>query len=385
MIKRPALIPVLSAFMLSGCVLAISDGDYDSNKRRYQNADEYKGESYRNNHDGGLSKTDEGWATGKPLADFLDMTLIETGRWSIDDKPDSPRIVNLDDMVNTLADYDVIFVGENHGHAANHALQMKIFSGLYAKNTNLTLSMEQFERDVQGVVDQYLAGEIGESVLKKDGRAWPHYAQSYRPLVEFAKSNKLSVIAAEAPTSIVRCVGLEGPAFLDRLKGEPRTWAARELNMFDGAYKDKFMSFLSGSSHGAPPKSKEASAKAETKNMRSFAGQVIRDDTMAESIADHIKANPRTQVMHIDGHFHSAGYLGTVERLKLRMPELKIAVVQPITVEDTKNPSFTKADLNEGAYLALIHPTPKMFVKRENMMAFMRETGKKMTNRKCEY
>lgn len=386
---RAVLCPTLTAFLLSGCVLAISDGDFNDAKRdRDRNWDRntHTSQNPRNLRvNNNLIQTDTGWETNTPLADFLDLTLIETGRWSGDDKPDTPRVVDQASMIDKLSDYDVIFVGENHGHTANHALQMKILSGLYAKNTKLTLSMEQFERDVQGVMDQYLAGEIGESVLKKAGRAWPHYAQSYRPLVEFAKANKLAVIAAEAPTSIVRCVGMEGPAFLNRLTGEPRTWVAKDLNLFDGPYKDKFMGFLKGSSHGSAPKGREAAAETATKNMNRFAGQVIRDDTMAESIANHILKNTGTQIMHIDGHFHSAAYLGTVERLKLRMPHLKIAVLQPIMVTDISNPSFTNADLNEGAYLALMHPTPKMFVKRDNMMAFMRETGSKMANRKCEY
>ena len=46
------------------------------------------------------------------------------------------------------------------------------------------LSMEQFARDKQAVLKQYLAGEIGEQTLMDQGEAWPNYASDYRPLVE---------------------------------------------------------------------------------------------------------------------------------------------------------------------------------------------------------
>jgi uncharacterized iron-regulated protein len=314
------------------------------------------------------------------LASFLDFVLVETQMGDV-----APRVVSLDEVIDDLAQYDVVFVGEAHGHATNHFVQSKLFSGLYGHNNDIALSMEQFERSAQPIVDQYLAGEIGEETLKHEGNAWDHYSQSYRPMVEFAKQNGLSVIASEVPGNMVSCVGEEGPAFLDRLEGEPRNWIATELHLQDGPYKDRYYSFLektAGHSVGGEGMTEEE--KAEQRFYR-FAAQVSRDDTMAESIALHLDANPGRKVMHIDGSFHSAALLGTVERLKIYKPELTVANVHPVLVEDPENPVFDASLVGEGQYLLIIYPVPKQFVKMANISAFIERTKSKIEENRCAY
>lgn len=327
-----------------------------------------------------VTKVDGRYTVSAPINSFSDFILIETQMGKV-----APRVVDMDTVVYDLAGYDAIFIGEAHGHAASHYVQSKIFSGLHGKYSDIALSMEQFERSQQGVVDDYLAGKIGEETLIHDGKAWDHYRSSYRPLVEFAKNNGLAVIAAEVPGNMVSCVGERGPDFLNELKGEPRTWIASELHTEDGPYKDKFYSFMAAAAgHSVDDPNESAEDKARKKFYR-FAAQVSRDDTMAESIALHMKANPGRKVMHIDGSFHSAGLLGTVERLKMHIPDLKAANVHPIMVDDPKNPSFDAKDVGEGQYLLLIYPTPKRFIQMKNISAFIKRTKGKIDENRCGY
>ena len=60
-------------------------------------------------------------------------------------------------------------------------------------------------------MDDYLADKIGEVTFAEKARAWQGYSMSYRPLVEYAKENKLPVIAANAPEKAIFCIGREGP------------------------------------------------------------------------------------------------------------------------------------------------------------------------------
>ncbi|MBL4802771.1 MAG: ChaN family lipoprotein [Emcibacter sp.] len=327
-----------------------------------------------------ISLVDGKYTLSSEIPSFSDFILVETQMGTV-----TPRVVDLKTAVNDLAQYDVVFVGEAHGHATSHYVQSKIFSGLYGKHNNIALSMEQFERSAQPIMDQYLAGEIGEETLVHDGKAWDHYRSSYRPMVEFARNKGLAVIAAEVPGNMVSCVGEEGPAFLDRLSGEPRSWIAKELHTEDGAYKDRYLSFLAMTAgHRVEGADMTEEEKAE-KRFRRFAAQVSRDDTMAESIYMHMQANPGRKVMHINGSFHSAGLLGTVERLKAHNPELKLANIHPILVDDPENPSFDADLVGEGQYLLLIYPTPKRFVKMSNINAFIKRTKKKIDENRCGY
>lgn len=209
--------------------------------------------------------------------------------------------LTLTQAVDRVADADIVLVGELHTHPAVHLLQARLLAGLEeasrADGRALVLSMEQFSRADQAVVDAYLAGRIGEAALIRDGNAWPNYQSDYRPLVEFAKQHHLPVIAANAPKPLVSCVGQEGPQWLDKLPANSRSQLARELTLTDDGYRQKFMASLH---HG------DADG-----NARRFAAQTSWDDTMAESMVDYLKQHPGRRIMHIAGNFHVEGAWGS--------------------------------------------------------------------------
>ena len=269
-------------------------------------------------------------------------------------------VISVDEAADALKEFDVIFLGEFHDHPGNHLAEMALFSALHAHAPALSLSLEQFERDVQSVVDEYMADRIGEESLKRRGRAWNNYPEAYRPLVEFAKENRLPVIAANAPASFVRCVGQDGPEALSRATPERRGFAAAELHLDTQLYKDKFIRFLREDPlHGEPnPDTSKGPTPAE---LRGFAAQVTRDDTMAESIFLHLQKNPGRKVVHVTGNFHVEGFLGTAERLTFRAPQLKVAVVAPIEVENPRAPALKVSDAAAGNFLVLLRTLPKRY------------------------
>ena len=289
------------------------------------------------------------------LPDLTSYAFVRAGANSV------PVVTSLDQAADVLKDYDVVLLGEWHDHAGNHLAEMALLRALHEREPRLALSMEMFERDVQPVLDDYLAGRIGEDALRERGRAWPNYAESYRPLVEFAKESGFPVIAANAPASVIRCVGQQGPEFLGRMPADKRSWAAAELHLENGPYKDKFMRFLAeDGDHGQGPVF-DASGAPTAGSLRSFAAQVTRDDTMAESISQYIGKNPGTKMVHVTGAFHVEGFLGTAERLKLRAPSLRIAVVVP---SEPDQDAVARAH-REGDLAVLLHPLPKDYVSEE--------------------
>ncbi|WP_421204499.1 ChaN family lipoprotein [Aeromonas enteropelogenes] len=229
--------------------------------------------------------------------------------------------LTLEQAIARVADADIILVGELHTHPAIHLLQSRLLAGLNdsAAQTGrqLTLSMEQFSRADQATLDAYMAGHIGEAALIRDGHAWPNYPSDYRPLVEFTKTHRLPVIAANAPKPLVSCVGQEGPEWLDKLPANRRSQLARELTLGSDAYRQKFMASMH---HGDTDS-----------NARRFAAQTSWDDTMAESMVDYLASHPGRQIMHIAGNFHVEGGLGLASRIASRNPALKVALIVPQT------------------------------------------------------
>lgn len=234
-------------------------------------------------------------------------------------------------MFERAAQSDVIFLGENHDDAATHFLQLQILKKVFetvGKNRKVALSLEMFERDVQIVLNEYLTDLITEKKFLDDSRPWNNYQTDYRPLVEFAKTNKLKVIAANAPRRYINMVARNGREAVDRLSPAAKDWLAPlPFTAASEAYTKKFMSLMksmNGDSHNLK---------------RILDSQTLWDATMAYSIAEHLKSSPNGLVIHLNGGFHSEHRLGAVEQLTNFDPKVKILV---ITIKPDEN--FTVFD-----------------------------------------
>ena len=298
------------------------------------------------------------------LPDITTYALIRTDGGKTPAQP-----VTLAQAADLLAGFDVVFLGEVHRHVGAQRAQMDLFREIHKRAPNVALSMEQFERDVQGVLDDYLAGQAGEVSLAEKGRAWQSYGTTYRPLVEYAKEHHLPVIAANAPEQVIRCVGRDGIGFLSRMSPAARGWAAAEVHTGEGKYRDKFMGFAMGDAgHGGGKKGDAPSAQA----LRGFEAQATRDDTMAESIFLHLQKNPGRKVVHLTGSFHSDDFLGTVERLRMRDPKLKIAVVSPTDYKTADNLTLKDSDAAGGTLVLALRALPQPYATTDEMRAAMR-------------
>ncbi|WP_125562857.1 ChaN family lipoprotein [Pseudoalteromonas rubra] len=314
-----------------------------------------------------LIATEGGWQLTRPLLNLYDYELIDV-------RSGKPVVVDLSLSNGGLLEYDVVFIGENHSHPGNHLAQAVIYQRMLDSGEKVILSMEQFERDVQPIVDDYLSGKIGEWSLRHFARAWENYKSSYRPVVEMAKQRGLPVIAANAPKDIVVCIGREGLSVLDKLPAQRKNQIAASFYMpEEGAYFEKF----TGSMGNKPDaQSTDKHSKRTKPNLNTYHAQVVRDDTMAESIDRALAAHPKHKLVHLNGHFHSASGLGTVERLKLRRNN-QTAVIQPVMVSDANSPSFSDKDMVTGDYLLLIYALPEQVKTAKNQKVWMKNVFKR--------
>src|SRR5688500_11898306 len=149
-------------------------------------------------------------------------------------------------MLADLARADVVTVGEQHDDPNPHRLEAAILYVLLRGKVAVTVSLEMFERDVQRILDAYLAGSLAKGDFLKQSRPWPRYATDYRPLVEMARENRWAVVAANVPRRIASGVARAGQAALDGLPPDERRLAAAELQCPRDAYFDRFAATMSG-------------------------------------------------------------------------------------------------------------------------------------------
>ncbi|MBN2083364.1 ChaN family lipoprotein [bacterium] len=264
-----------------------------------------------------------GWARAGS-ADEMEPSHIKVPKRIYATAPDGSwarsGLVHFSTLIEQLSGADVVFIGEQHDDPATHALQLEILKALTeACDGRVTLSLEQFERDVQGALDDYLAGRADEETFLASSRPWPNYPEHYRPLVEFCRERGLPVIAANIPRPLASKVAKEGfEAAWDAYTPQEHMWVAKQTTHPKDAYYELFILAMGG--HGAMPMGEDAVDQF-------YAAQCIKDDTMAESIQLQLESQPYRRVVHMNGSFHSDYWLGTVDRLHQRLPLSRIVTI----------------------------------------------------------
>lgn len=236
------------------------------------------------------------------------------------------QIISIDKIVNDMADADVLFFGEEHNDSACHYLENQIFRALFEKyGAGIILSMEMFETDGQLGLNEYLAGLMDESRFARDVRLWSNY-KDYRPMVEFAKENKIPVIAANPPRRYVSLVTRRGMKALDSLSKEAKKFLPPlPYDTLGGRYREKFMDIMKGS-----PGSGSSNI---------YYSQSLWDAGMSYSIYSYLKKHKKKKVFHCIGGFHTEEKLGTAAQLQMRNKKLKI-----LNIAGLSDVSFNNSD-----------------------------------------
>jgi uncharacterized iron-regulated protein len=275
-------------------------------------------------------------------ASYLPQRVYDTNRQAFSD---------FERMLADLTRADVIFVGEQHDDPATHRLEAAILDGLRRRGAPVVLSLEMFERDTQASLAGYLAGKISEEEFLKASRPWPRYATDYRALVEMARAERWSVVAANVPRRYASDVAKSGRAALDALPPAERELAAQDLMCPHDAYFERFAENMA--KHPMPGAEKQSAEDKRAQTERYYFSQCVKDETMAEAIALAFAQAGRGPVVHVNGAFHSDFGQGTVERVRRRLEGRRIAVVSilPIAGKEIDTVAPSAEDLRRGDYL----------------------------------
>lgn len=267
--------------------------------------------------------------------------------------------VSINDIVEDMKSYDVLFYGEEHNDSVTHFLEYKIFESLYAKYSNtVTLSMEMFERDAQPVMNEYLTSDIREKNFKKDARVWSNY-RDYKPMVELCKTHKLDVVCANAAGRYSNLAGRNGQKALMALPSESKKYfAPLPYDTASGKYYDKLM----GLSHD--PKDTAKKAPSPMMGMGGFnlvMAQSLWDATMAYSISDYLKNHKGKKIFQVNGRFHSDEGFAVVTQLNKYSPKTKVLIISSGSDDSFPNIKWDNFK-NLGDYIIMTDPNvPKTY------------------------
>jgi len=238
--------------------------------------------------------------------------------YSLFDKKGKPE--KYEKMVKQLEDADIVLFGESHDNPISHWLQVELTKDLFdLKKDKLILGAEMFESDNQVILNEYLAGLISQSSFENEARIWPNYKTDYKPLVEFAKTNKLKFVASNVPrryASLVNSKGFEG---LEELSDDAKTFIPPLPIVYDSTLNCyKSMMEMEGMGPHITPNFPKA--------------QAIKDATMAYFILKNWTEGKT--LLHYHGSYHSENFESIYWYLKQANPDLKIVTIHTVSQKD---------------------------------------------------
>ncbi len=160
-------------------------------------------------------------------------------------------------LIKDASQADIVFYGELHNDPLSHWLEMEISRDLHnIISDNLILGAEMFERDDQLVLNEYLNKMYESDKFEPEAKLWKNYKTDYKPLVEFARKNKLLFVASNIPRRYASMVNRSGFEVLDSLSEEAKEYIAPLPVIYDPelkCYKDMLsMGEGNGMQHDGP-------------------------------------------------------------------------------------------------------------------------------------
>lgn len=201
--------------------------------------------------------------------------------------------VDIPTMIDEIGSVPIVFVGELHDDMQHHKLQLEVMQRLKAQGKSLAIGMEMFEISSQGTLDAWSSGRISRGAfIRTYQRNWRHIPYwLYEDIFNYARDNRIPIIALNAPRGIVTKVSRNGFSSLNSDERQQLPPGA------DEPVSDTYLDFIrrSYAVHG--------SNGDQFRNI--CEAQMLRNRVMASRIRDYHQRHPDRVMVVIAGGGHA--------------------------------------------------------------------------------
>lgn len=123
------------------------------------------------------------------------------------------RSLPASEVLANAAQRDVVLIGEQHDNADHHRWQLQTLAGLYAYRPDMVIGFEMFPRRLQPVLDRWVEGKltVREFLTQAEwDTVWSFPPELYLPLFEFARINRIPMLALNIERSLTKTIGEKG-------------------------------------------------------------------------------------------------------------------------------------------------------------------------------
>jgi uncharacterized iron-regulated protein len=205
------------------------------------------------------------------------MDCAPVGSWVV---PGGGKVTETEVIVRA-AKRSVVLLGEMHDNPDHHRWQLQTLAALHAMHPDMVIGFEMFPRRVQKALDQWVAGELSESqflVASEWSAVWSTDANLYLPLFQFARMNRIPMVALNIDTRLRKAVSAKGLSGVSENEREGVTAPAAP----SAAYLDYLLPIYG--EHERDGKKKGEGARDDPDFRRFVESQQLWDRAMAQAI-----------------------------------------------------------------------------------------------------
>ncbi len=220
-------------------------------------------------------------------------------------------------IIKQLQAAKIVYLGETHDRQSDHQQQLAIIQALFKHKPQVAIGMEMFQSQMQPLLDRYLAGKITATELYQQSefeKRWGYPWEYYLPILEFAKANRLPVIALNTPGEVARKAARKGIESLTNTERQSIP-SATEIDRSNAKYQQMILESYQQHAGIASVASKSFD--------RFYTAQLLWDETMAANTANFAKKNPSYQTIVLAGSSHIIYGYGIPDRVLRRLNQPK--------------------------------------------------------------
>lgn len=254
----------------------------------------------------------------------------------IDHIPTGLRM-SFDNAMEMIAGARLVSIGETHDSLHAHRVELAVIRDLFRRFPGrIAIGMEMFREPQQEALDRWTKGELTEFEFLKTSKWYDNWGSDfgyYRDILDFAKENRIDVVALNPSKELQRTVRIYGldnvPADLRaRLPGigEPDPYQKAVIKAVYGSHipSEKFDAF--------------------------FRVQLLWEETMAQHVVDYLNS-PRGEgkrIVTITGGWHVRYGFGLPKKVLRRMPmPYVIVLAEETSIPEEKKDQLMDVDLPE--------------------------------------
>ncbi len=246
-------------------------------------------------------------------------------------------LISYKKLITYLFGNRVIYIGEQHTKFSHHIIQYQIIKDLYEMGMDLAIGMEMFSRSYQKYLDMYIKGDISEKEFLKRTNyftQWKYDYNYYKPILRYARKNKIPVLGLNLDLSIIEKVARKG---IDSLSKEEKEKLPEEIDFSNLAYKKYLYRIYSMHTHG------------DLKDFQNFyQSQLLWDETMAETASKYLKKHPEKTLIVLAGNGHLMYGYGIPDRVKRRVNLPQSIILQDEEIKKYKGDFFIRSEPFKG-------------------------------------